>query len=240
MKAIVIGATGATGKDLVKQLLEDNDFEQVDVFVRRQMDQTNPKLKVHVVDFESIDSWKDEITGDVLFSMLGTTLKQAGSQKKQWRIDYDYQYEVAKAARSNDVQTIELMSSVGASSKSIFFYSRMKGALEEAVKSLSFPRTIIMRPPSLIRKGTDRPGERISVSVLQFFNRMGLLKGLAPMPTEVVAEGMIKTSKDKTAGLRVIEASEMVGLCKSAPHGNLGSESAAAIKSFVQRILFQK
>lgn len=215
MKAIVIGATGATGKDLVKQLLVDRDFEQVDVFVRRKMDYSHPKLCVHVVDFENIDAWKGEITGDVLFSMLGTTLKQAGSQKKQWRIDYDYQYEVAKAARENGVQTLELMSSVGASTRSLFFYSRMKGALEEAVKALSFSRTIIMRPPSLIKKGTDRPGERISVGVLQFFNRMGLLKGLTPMSTEVVAEGMLRTSKDKTAGLRVIEASEMFGLCKS-------------------------
>ena len=214
MKAIVIGATGATGKDLVKQLLEDRDFGQVDVFVRRKMDCTHPKLNVHIVDFKAIDTWQGDIRGDVLFSMLGTTLKQAGSQKKQWRVDYDYQYEVARAARENGVQTLELMSSVGASPRSVFFYSRMKGVLEEAVRDLSFPRTIIMRPPSLIRKETDRPGERISVSVLQFFNRLGLLKGLAPMPTEVVAEAMIRTSKDKTAGLRVIEAGGMFELCK--------------------------
>lgn len=212
MKAIVIGATGATGKDLVDQLLEDADFEQVDVFVRRKLDFSNSKLKVHVVDFEAIDIWKNEIKGDVLFSMLGTTLKQAGSQKKQWHIDYDYQFEVAKAACENGVQTLELVSSVGANPKSVFFYSRMKGALEEAVKSLPFPRTIIMRPPSLIRKNTDRSGEHISVNVLKLFNRLGLFKGLAPMPTEVVAKSMIKTAKDKKDGLRIFEAKEIFEL----------------------------
>lgn len=214
MKAIVIGATGATGKDLVNLLLEDADFEQVDVFVRRKMDFAAPKLKVHVVDFEDIGNWKSEVCGDVLFSLLGTTRKQAGSQKKQWRIDYDYQYEVAKAARNNGVPTMILMSSVGANPKSVFFYSRMKGALENAVKSLSFPRTIIMRPPSLIRKNTDRIGERISVCILKGFNRLGLLKGLAPMPTEVVAEDMIKTSKDQIPGFRIMEAKEMTELLK--------------------------
>lgn len=214
MKAIVIGATGATGKDLVNQLLEDSAFEQVDVFVRRGMDFSYPKLKVHVVDFEDIDSWKSEVRGDVLFSLLGTTFKQAGSQEKQWRVDYDYQYEVAKAAKENGVPTMILMSSVGANPKSVFFYSRMKGALENAVKSLAFPRTIIMRPPSLIRRNTDRFGERISVSILKFFNRIGLFKGLAPMPTEVVAEGMIKTAKDQIPGLRIFEARDMSDLVK--------------------------
>lgn len=209
MIAIVIGATGATGKDLVNQLLEDADFERVDVFVRRMMDFSHPKLHVHVVDFEAIDTWKSEVKGDVLFSMLGTTLKKAGSQKKQWRIDYDYQYEVARAARENGVPTMELMSSVDASPKSVFFYSRMKGALEDAIKDLAFPRTIIMRPPSLIRKNTDRVGECISVKVLLFFNRLGLLKGLRPMPTVVVARGMISTAKDRTVGLRIFEAKNM-------------------------------
>lgn len=214
MKAIVIGATGATGQDLVKQLLEDESFGQVDVFVRRQMDVEHPRLKVHVVDFEAIGAWKAEIQGDVLFSLLGTTLKQAGGQKTQWRVDYDYQLAVAKAARENGVPTMELMSSVRANTRSPFFYSRMKGALEEAITKLAYPRLIIMRPPSLIRKNTDRFGERISVRFLLFCNKLGLLKSLAPMPTEVVATGMIQTAKDGVPGTRVYEAKEMFNLCK--------------------------
>jgi dTDP-4-dehydrorhamnose reductase len=52
MKALVIGATGATGKDLVQQLLNDKDFEAVDIFVRKPIDIQNDKLNVHVVNFE--------------------------------------------------------------------------------------------------------------------------------------------------------------------------------------------
>lgn len=52
MKALVIGATGATGKDLVQQLLNDKDFEEVNIFVRKPLNLQNDKLKVHIVDFE--------------------------------------------------------------------------------------------------------------------------------------------------------------------------------------------
>ena len=92
MKALIIGATGATGKDLVNKLLHDNDFEEVHAFVRRPLEIESDKLKSHVVDFENPDSWKDLVKGDVAFSCLGTTLKDAGSKDAQRKVDFDYQY----------------------------------------------------------------------------------------------------------------------------------------------------
>ncbi len=70
MKALVIGATGATGKDLVSQLLTDSDFEEVTIFVRKPVDIQNDKLKIHVVDFDHPEEWKDKVQGDVAFSCL--------------------------------------------------------------------------------------------------------------------------------------------------------------------------
>jgi uncharacterized protein YbjT (DUF2867 family) len=101
MKALVIGATGATGKDLVNQLLNDQDFEEVNMFVRKPIDIQNNKLKVHLVNFEKPEEWKDLVKGDVAFSCLGTTLKAAGSKEAQRKVDYDYQYEFAQAAKEN-------------------------------------------------------------------------------------------------------------------------------------------
>ena len=80
MIALIIGATGATGKDLVTQLLKDADFKEVHVFVRKALKLEDPKLKVHVVDFEHPEDWKNLVKGDVAFSCLGTTLKAAGSK----------------------------------------------------------------------------------------------------------------------------------------------------------------
>jgi len=108
MKAIVLGATGAVGLDLVEMLLKDDAFSEVEVFVRRAMPMESAKLTTHIVDFKQLNEWKDMIKGDVVFSCMGTTLKAAGSKERQYEIDYTYQLEFAKAAHSNGVLLIFL------------------------------------------------------------------------------------------------------------------------------------
>src|SRR5918994_4181591 len=111
MHALLVGATGATGKDLLELLLKDDAFHRVDIFVRRNLDLQHEKLKTHVIDFDKPYEWNQLVNGDVLFSCLGTTLKVAGSKEAQWKIDYDYQYQFAKAARENGMHSYVLVSS---------------------------------------------------------------------------------------------------------------------------------
>ena len=210
MKAIVIGATGAIGKDLVKILLEEDTFERVDIFVRREVPVPSSKFFVHVVDFDHPEQWADQLTGDVLFSCLGTTIKAAGSQEAQWKVDYTYQWEAAKAARENGVPTYILVSAINASKTSKFFYTRMKGALDEAVKGLGFEACFILQPPSLIRKGSDRFGEKAGVAALKVFNSIGLMKDYSPMPTEAVAEAMVRLAKSGRKGAEVIVSQDIL------------------------------
>ena len=210
MKALVIGATGAVGTDLVDLLLKDDSFESVSVFVRRPLGIENPRLTVHLVDFDLPGQWHHLLTGDVLFSCLGTTIKAAGSQEAQWKVDYTYQYEAAKAARENGVGTYALVSAVGASPKSGFFYNRMKGELDEAVKQLGFPACYILQPPSLIRKGSDRFGEKAGVAVLKAFNAIGLMRSYKPMPTEEVAAAMVRLVKSGRPGTETIVSQDIL------------------------------
>ena len=209
MTALVIGATGATGKDLVAQLLEDATFDKVHVFVRREVDLHHDKLHVHIVDFDKIDEWQHQLQGDVLFSALGTTIKKAGSQEAQWKIDYTYQFEVAKAAKANGVGSLALVSSAWATADSKVFYTRMKGQLEEDAKKLGFKQLSIMRPPSLFRKDTDRFGERVSVKLLQTLNTVGLLRSIRPMPTSQVAKAMIAMVKEQREGIYILEPKDL-------------------------------
>ena len=198
MKALVIGATGATGKDLVKQLCQDSDFDEIDIFVRRRSDFHHEKVKAHLVDFDHPEEWKHLVKGDVAFSCLGTTLKSAGSKENQKVIDYDYQFNFAKAAKENNVQDYILVSAYGASPDSKIFYSRIKGELEEAVKNLKFEKTTIFKPGMLERKNTDRNGEVFGLKIIKFLNKFGLFKSQQPLRTDVLAKAMIVASKIKS------------------------------------------
>ena len=210
LKALVIGATGAVGKDLVQQLIEDSSVERVDIFVRREVKIPAAKVVAHVVDFDHPETWADQLQGDVLFSCMGTTIKAAGSQEAQWKVDYTYQYEAAKAARANGVKTYVLVSAIGANPKSKVFYTRMKGELDEAVQQIGFEGCFILRPPSLIRKGSDRFGETVSVAIIKAFNAIGLLRSWTPMPTEAVAAAMIRLAKSGRKGVEIIESQDIL------------------------------
>ncbi|MCW3161903.1 NAD(P)H-binding protein [Chryseobacterium oryctis] len=205
MKALVIGATGATGKDLVNQLLNDKDFDEVDIFVRKPIDIQNDKLNIHVVNFDKPEEWKDEVKGDVAFSCLGTTLKNAGSKEAQKKVDFNYQYEFAKAAKNNNVEDYILVSAYGANPKSKVFYSKMKGELEEAVKQLHFNKITIFKPGMLERKNSDRKGEVLGSRIIKFANKIGLLESQRPLPTDILARAMINSSKIKSNGYSSIK-----------------------------------
>lgn len=205
MHALLIGATGATGKDLLDILLEDDSFHRVDIFARRDLHIQHEKLKVHVIDFDNSEQWKHLVKGDVLFSCLGTTIKAAGSKEAQWKIDYDYQYQFAEAARENNVSHYVLVSSGSSSPDSPIFYTRMKGQLEEAVKALGFPKLSIFKPPVLIRKNSDRTMEVAGLKAIQFFNKFGILRSQKPLPTEILAEAMVHSAKTKDNGFFTLE-----------------------------------
>ena len=200
MKALIIGATGATGKDLVTLLLNDNAYTEVHCFVRKPMSITHPKLHAHVVNFETPETWAELLHGDIAFSCLGTTLAQAGSKDAQWCVDYDYQWQFAERCRQNGVSTFVLISAAQADAKSSMFYNKMKGKLEDAVKTLNFPKLLIFQPSLLVRQHSDRTGENISMKVINFLNKIGLFKRYKPMPTAVLAEKTIKAAKDTEQG----------------------------------------
>ena len=200
MKALIIGATGATGKDLVTQLLADDTYSEVHCFVRKPLVLSHPKLHAHVVDFDTPEVWADLLRGDVAFSCLGTTLAAAGSKEAQWRVDYDYQYNFAKHCCNNGVPTFVLVSAAGAKAPSKLFYNRMKGQLEDAIKALGFSCLLIFQPSVLIRSNSDRGGENFTVKVIAFLNKLGLFKRYRPMPTEILAEKMLSAVYNSPKG----------------------------------------
>lgn len=209
-RALVIGSTGLVGTQLVEQLLADPRFEKVVSFVRRASGKTHERLDEHVVDFRAPDAWADRLKGDVLFSALGTTLKQAGSKDAQYEVDYTFQLNTAKAAAKNGVTDYVLVSSASASPSSMIFYSRMKGELERDTEKLGFTCVTYIRPGLLGgQREKPRAGERFAERVLGV---VGFLPGLGnakPIQGQTVAKAMITAWSQHTPGVTVLHNKEL-------------------------------
>ena len=211
LHALVLGATGATGKEMVKLLLENSNYSKVSVFVRSKIHIDHKKLTIHKIDFSRLHEYSSLVKGDILFSALGTTKKEAGGKKEQFRVDYTYQYAFAKIASKNNVAHYSLVSSVGANKSSFFFYPKIKGALESSVKSLRFNTIHIFQPPSLIRQPElIRIGEKYIIKLLQVINKLGLLKSFKPLLVKDLAKKIIDESFiNKTKGVTIYQSQDL-------------------------------
>lgn len=206
--AIVIGATGLVGRQLLQQLLADESFSKVKIFVRRSTGVSHPKLEEHMINFDQIEASRSEVTGDVLFSCLGTTLKQAGGKEQQYKVDFTYQYEFAQAAKENGVPAYVLVSSASANAASRIFYTRIKGELEDAVKKLGFEKTIIVQPSVLQGdRETERMGEKMGGKIINSLGKiLPFLKKYRSISGEQVAKAMLHFYK-AGGGIKLITKS---------------------------------
>ena len=206
MKAIVIGSTGMVGTQLINQLVDSEDYSEVISLVRRKGEMFHPKLNEIVVDFDRSEQWSGIVTGDVLFSTMGTTLATAGSKENQYKVDFTYQYQTAVAAAKNGVKTCVLVSSAGASAKSPVFYSKMKGELDEAVEKLGFEQLVILRPGQLWGDRKEkRLSEKMALKVMFALNKMGLFRKYKPIHASEVAKVMLALVKTKRSGIFTLD-----------------------------------
>ncbi len=212
LTANVIGATGLVGKQLVQQLLENDSFEKVRIFVRQNSNMQHSKLEQQIINFKDEKTWANQLTGDVLFSALGTTLKQAGSKEKEYEVDFTFNLNFAQKAKENGIENYVLVSSIGANAKSHIFYTRMKGELDEAVMKLNFKNLVVLRPSSLTGDRKEkRPAEIISIPVLHFLTRF-MLKKYRPIKDKTVATAMISAVLKPNPEKSIWEAGEVFTL----------------------------
>lgn len=201
-KAIVIGATGLVGSELIKHLLNNNDYSDVISLVRRESGVSHSKLHEYVVDFDKPAIWKDLVKGEVLFSAMGTTIKTAKTKDNQYKVDFTYQYETAKIACQNGVPVYVLVSAAGANSNSLNFYSNIKGKLEESIKMLPFKSIQILQPAQLDGDRKEhRAIEKTALKVMYAINRIGLLRKYRPIQGSEVAQALITVTNKPSSGI---------------------------------------
>ena len=205
--ATVLGGTGLVGSHLVDTLLADERYGKVILISRRPLKKSHPKLQVLLVDFEHLEEHALDIVGDVLFSCLGTTLRKAGGKAEQYKVDYQYQYDIAKCAAENGVSKYVLISSAGANAKSSIFYSKMKGELDNAVQALGFQQVSIVRPSALDGPRKEfRLMERFAIGVGKLLSWVPGIRKYRPIHAQTVANAMINAHVKNESGIFELEA----------------------------------
>lgn len=149
--ALVAGATGLVGREILQGLLADRGVVAVHVLARRPLGFEHPKLTAHTVNFAQLPPLP---AVDEAYLALGTTIKVAGNQAAFRAVDFDANLAVARAARAAGARRLGLVSAMGADARSSIFYNRVKGELEQALQGLDFEGLVIARPSLL---AGDRP-----------------------------------------------------------------------------------
>lgn len=199
--AIIAGASGLIGRSLTQHLLNSDDYGQIIALVRKPLGFQHKKLSEVKIDFDELANIKDFPKADDIFCCLGSTMKKAGSKEAFYKIDFTYPYELAKAALVAGGDRYFLVSALGAKKNSKYFYSRVKGELEDQISFLDY-RTIYIFKPSLLRG--NREESRIGEKLMQAFTRIipfvGPWKKYRPIHADKVADSMMKVAQQEDKG----------------------------------------
>lgn len=210
--ALILGATGLVGSHLLHILLS-SDYDKVHVLSRRTVGYHHPKLQEHITPLEELHQHIEAFHVDDLYCCLGTTIKQAGSQEKFFRVDHDFPLQAATLAKQvGHIKQFFLVSSAGANSNSFFFYSRVKGRIEHALKQLDLPALHIFQPTLLLgQRQQTRPGERIFSFLTRKLRFLfhGPLYPLRGIDAKKVAQAIFEVSLISKKGTHTYTAKQM-------------------------------
>lgn len=216
MKALIFGATGLTGNYLTDILLADPTYSEVVLFVRKNTGKSHPKLREIVLSYDELDTYADEIKGDVIFNCLGTTLKVAGSQAAQQKIDRDYPIHIAKIGAQNGIKKMMSVSAVGANAQSSVFYSRTKGEMEQGIIQAIGAGAHMFRPSFLLGDRKEfRLGEKIGIAfsgILDIF-MIGPASMYHSIHAQKVALSMANAAKSTQSLPQILHYTDMSWLC---------------------------
>lgn len=170
-KAVILGATGAVGKEILAELVRKNAYDKVFVVGRSSIEKlpNQEKFEKVIIDFDVMVFDETILDKADVFVAFGTTLKQAGSKEAQFKIDYTYVVEFAKKCEGR-VNSFNLVSAIESKPKSRSFYASTKGQLEEAVAKLTLGKLRIFRPSLLVIEREGRFFEGLGVKLVPVLN----------------------------------------------------------------------
>ena len=210
--ALLAGATGLIGSQLLPLLLASERYAKVIVVGRKAVPVIHPKLVQVVTELDKLEDVRLKLIADDVYCCLGTTLKQAGSKEAFFKVDFLYVVQLAALAAGNFAAQLMVVSSMGADAESSLYYSRVKGEMEAAVQQAPFRAIHVFRPSLLLgERAAPRLGERIAAAVLGGLRPVlrGPLLKYRPVTGATVAAAMLHAAEDDGSGTRVHLSDEL-------------------------------
>ena len=194
--AVIIGATGAVGREIVNEILSGEYYNRVYILGRSSISKLpdDSRLEKIIIGFDNIDFDMDILENADVFASLGTTIKTAGSKENQRKIDVDYTVNFAKLCEGK-VRSFNVVSAIGANSKSKNYYNSLKGELEDKLKEMNLRTLRIFQPSLLISKRDDnRFLEEIFMKVAPIFQFVlkGKIKKYSPIEVSLLGKVLVR------------------------------------------------
>ncbi|MBF4483956.1 oxidoreductase [Flavobacterium sp. CSZ] len=216
-KAIVYGASGLVGSYILETLLNNANYKQVIIVVRKELNIQHPKLKTIIGDFNSLPEVVKDIAVDEVFIALGTTQKKTPDKKLYYQIDHDYPVLAAKLTKENGAKAVFLVSAIGANAKSSIFYTKMKGETEQDIINLNLDHTYIFRPSMILGdRKESRPLEKVFIGIFKLINPlfMGGMNKYKGIEAADIAKAMVNSAKQLDEKVKILHWEEMTNLLK--------------------------
>ncbi|MDA7546945.1 NAD(P)H-binding protein [Candidatus Pelagibacter sp.] len=197
--ALLFGASGLVGSHVLNQLISNNSYSKIKLFVRSSIDISDPKIEIIQTDFNNLENHREDIKGDDCFFCIGTTKQNSPDKSEYRRVELEVPKQIAQIAKSNSVNSFVFISSGYADPKSSGDYLKFKGEVEEELKRLNFPKLGIMRPSFLLGDRKEkRVGEKIGIFVFKLLSPLflGPLKKMKPIHSATVAKAMIAITQN--------------------------------------------
>lgn len=160
-QVLLTGATGLVGGHLLRMLIQDPRVNYIAAPTRRPLADIPGVFNPHDPQLtDALAQVKDPV--DIAFCCLGTTRREAGSKEAFIHADYTLVIDTALTAKKLGATHFLVVSSMGASPRSPFFYNKVKGQMEEALMAQKWDRLTLVRPSMLMG---DREKHRFSESL---------------------------------------------------------------------------
>ena len=212
--ALLFGVSGLVGGHLLNQLIKNNNYSKIKLFVRSVPQISDPKIEIIETDFNNLENHNEDIKGDDCFFCIGTTKQNSPDKNEYQRVELEVPKQIAQIAKSNLVNSFIFVSALYANPKSSGNYVRFKGMVEEELKRLNFPKLALMRPSFLMGDRKEkRVGEKIGIFVFKLLSPLllGPLKKMRPIHSETVAKTMIRAANENLEK-NIFESNEIAEL----------------------------